>query len=990
MIRQSFRLLCLVLAIQLALGIGKYKVYHPHLDVESFFQAAEVQTQECYWRNVSYSECYPTTQLICNQEPCIETNLETGTCIAEGVQIVSQVNTHSGSECSCMGCDGENIIEQPCLADLPCTCMFLGFAVPCSQIETPTPQEPPTPCPLGQWSDWGGCYVGPDPCKCDRSTGVAQTGLSWRKRVQVPDGTCLEDGSYQSESKTAVANCPPQHCVQTAFTDKAPCPTCWNRTASPFASPTVVQSSIVSAWPLFGGRACEGTCTRTTPTGNTGTCQKVRPCQIPACPRNCEVGPWTQWCDCDKTCYDTENPCDSCVGRHSRTRVVTVQAADGGAGCPYLYEVENCNENPCPVDCLETTWEPWTPCNAECGGGQRTRRRTVLKYAKYNGRECGALFETEVCGTDECPVSCQVGPWTDFEPLNCPACLPEGQSVVRRKTREVTVPQDGGAECPPTEYTEPCASPYCPIDCVVTDWTDWSPCSASCGGGTQERRRVVQNYARYGGHCDYELFESKPCGTDDCAIDCVYTWGPWQDKDTGKFCSKACGGGVQHRTLQILVHPNALGRPCPPSPEEQPCNTHCCRVDCEVGPYDLTEEQCKNEACPSDGCGLRICTRSREVTRAATCGGSTCPVLYDYVWCKKEECTAPCIWGEWSSWEPPCPPCSDVGTPQVRKKFLLQGDHEHCGATQEEHRTCSAYPCPIDCVVSDWTGGGELDACSVTCGVGYKHKQRHVITADQWNGAPCPYLDEYVTCIKDPCKLPCLLSDWSAWGPCDQTCTPVVDGVAQVGHQTRTRVVLIEGEECASEPLSETRECNDRCCPVHCQVGEWGAFPTCGLIGGVQHCGLNTIKRTRAVTVLPDCEGRPCPDLEEDQFCDAGPCPHPCEFTPWSTWGPWSATCGPAHRVRKRILLNSSQGDTRICPPVIDTQTKPDPQPCPVDCQFHYGPWGPCNEQGYRRRPVLIDVLAAGGGKKCPDCKIERDDCTPPVLEHECWLEECD
>jgi hypothetical protein len=34
--------------------------------------------------------------------------------------------------------------------------------------------------------------------------------------------------------------------------------------------------------------------------------------------------------------------------------------------------------------------------------------------------------------------------------------------------------------------------------------------------------------------------------------------------------------------------------------------------------------------------------------------------------------------------------------------------------------------------------------------------------------------------------------------------------------------------------------------------------------------------------------------------------------------------------------------------------------------------------------------LAAGGGKKCPDCKIERDDCTPPVLEHECWLEECD
>jgi hypothetical protein len=61
-----------------------------------------------------------------------------------------------------------------------------------------------------------------------------------------------------------------------------------------------------------------------------------------------------------------------------------------------------------------------------------------------------------------------------------------------------------------------------------------------------------------------------------------------------------------------------------------------------------------------------------------------------------------------------------------------------------------------------------------------------------------------------------------------------------------------------------------------------------------------------------------------------------------------------------------------------------------VDCQFHYDPWGPCNEQGYRRRNVVIDTPALGGGKKCPKCRVERDDCTPPVQEHECWLEECD
>ena len=91
----------------------------------------------------------------------------------------------------------------------------------------------------------------------------------------------------------------------------------------------------------------------------------------------------------------------------------------------------------------------------------------------------------------------------------------------------------------------------CPMDCVVSKWTNLNTCSASCGGGTVTQVRSILSPAMYGGAaCPAKLQRVAECNIDMCPVDCKVS--EWRDEGE---CSATCGGGTLNRTRSIEVAP---------------------------------------------------------------------------------------------------------------------------------------------------------------------------------------------------------------------------------------------------------------------------------------------------------------------------------------------------------------------------------------------------------------------------------------------------
>ena len=60
------------------------------------------------------------------------------------------------------------------------------------------------------------------------------------------------------------------------------------------------------------------------------------------------------------------------------------------------------------VDGGFSDWDDWTPCTAECGGGDQTRsRRCDSPAPQFGGLDCGGDFtECQRCNLDPCPSTC--------------------------------------------------------------------------------------------------------------------------------------------------------------------------------------------------------------------------------------------------------------------------------------------------------------------------------------------------------------------------------------------------------------------------------------------------------------------------------------------------------------------------------------------------------------------------------------------------------
>jgi len=164
---------------------------------------------------------------------------------------------------------------------------------------------------------------------------------------------------------------------------------------------------------------------------------------------------------------------------------------------------------------------------------------------------------------------------SDWQPRECSVSCGGGIQVLERSV--LTPPSNGGVQCLPLIMKQKCNEQLCPVDCVMSEWSGFSSCSAECGGGVAERVRNVKVHPRYEGMPCGEQTETVACNMQACDSDCALgEWSEWS------HCSKQCNAG--HRVQRKHVVEAAHGRgKCPAfnaaeRMRRQPCNTEPCPV----------------------------------------------------------------------------------------------------------------------------------------------------------------------------------------------------------------------------------------------------------------------------------------------------------------------------------------------------------------------------------------------------------------------------
>lgn len=236
-------------------------------------------------------------------------------------------------------------------------------------------------------------------------------------------------------------------------------------------------------------------------------------------------------------------------------------------------------------------------------------------------------------------------------------------------------------------YSGPCPAAY---------WTysDWSACSATCGGGVATRQATCTSSD--GSQCtDPQEPTSTPCNTAACHS---YSWlvSQWGD------CNAQCGGGNRTRTVQCV---DSQGAPADDSmctaqkfSTTEPCNIQACDF-CADNPC-LGRGQCLNGACQ--------CSNGYS--------GDKCEI--------PPGCSSGIIDANLQ--------CCDSGLVNVRGECCPQGsrvdaDGECCDKTIDVCGQCGGNGLFIDmqgtcCTVADANGvcchSGMVDECGVCDGVG--------------------------------------------------------------------------------------------------------------------------------------------------------------------------------------------------------------------------------------------------------------------------------
>ncbi|BFZ22563.1 hypothetical protein BsWGS_25602 [Bradybaena similaris] len=677
---------------------------------------------------------------------------------------------------------------------------------------------------------------------------------------------------------------------------------------------------------------------------------------------------------------------------------------------------------PCPEDCVLSEWGQWNlcpdPCLVQAGvGSVRSRQRQILAYhgPGRNSRPCP--FPSDLRQTQQCPVlyDCLTYQWEASSWGQCRLemssprvyCGPGSQirTVECYTSTGIRTADDKCEESAKPKSTQPCVV-ECPIDCHVTEWSQWSDCGVKCLPvqarqiyPTQVRHRFLLQYPQNGGlTCPSDLRDEQSCfGLPVCQS---YYWRvtDWSDCVLPPVVP-LCGHGLRARNItcyhaddqstkvvSVIMCLEKLGS-MPELTEvcHVPCETECqfsswspwtmCGPGCEKSRFryrrllegSKNNSECRNtELHPRDQHEECFCDQLKS---SVTGGWSDCIIQsHDGEDTRFASMSLTSINTRYRRANESG--VSGIG-PQVYcgigKRYMVlscQPGTKVAGAflcTGEEHQqeNCTV-PCPVDCQTTLWSPWSE---CSSSCGAGLQQRERRVMVLPEHGGRKCPsmYGQNKETQSK-VCSVECNYHIWRIedWGQC------IPSGARACGEGTHNRTVRCvsvsgEGSEmtvdetfCSYDDLPQAVKPCSLPCPGDCVMSEWSDWTLCR-----QPCSGKQIQsRTRHVLRSPgtgEASSVTCSIKREERPCERWKncIEYSWELSDWTSClvNGGESDCGVGHKERYAFCRNENNlvvepyKCEQLFGPVSEPMVVSCEIPCDIDCLLSdWSDWSPCSK----------------------------------------------
>ena len=672
------------------------------------------------------------------------------------------------------------------------------------------------------------------------------------------------------------------------------------------------------------------------------------------------------------------------------SQTVELEKCNSHIAEPRPSQLESC-EVSCPRDCVVGSWSDWSLCSETCSQSNIINRtREVIFPPLGSGRQCLYLVEFKCCPT----VSCIRWVTEGFSP-----CIIQGASCGEgSQSRSIFCRDEQGSNLDFESCPDPmpvrsrsCYIP-CRNECVISEWSDWSTCSATCAGniGTQTRTR---RFLAAGLSCRYgnaNLTETHNCTTNVPCNNPVYhiqvgSWGACHRPivNSSSSSTPVCGGvGVQNRTAACLKDNTVItSGECPI--EFQAVETRICNLSCAAD--CIFSEWMAYSSC-SATCGTGHRTRSRlllqfsDTTRNSNCGVGRNGLQIETQACNLPTCPPTSSLADYSWHTEPWSPCyvlptklsqhsssSSCGYGYQNRSTSCRSRNNQVVAEQfcinsskpSSYRTC-VIPCADHCIVSDWSEFG-------SCQNGNVSRTREIVAFSGSTdlGRNCPELASIATTEAVSCsQVDNREYVWVSYSYSECIIESSSNEICGSGLQYRRIACVavddnsplpVSEEYCPPPPPSNTRPCATTC-QIDCQLSEWSQWSDCSAT-----CGQGYKTRTRTVRRPQQPRGRLCGPLYETTICSSPSCKF-AEYRP-SPFGlcemlNTSAICGPGTQQREPICVVNgvTQSDNTSCAhsEVSFHTQKPCNFPCPGVCVLGaWEPWSTCTGTQRRTRPKL-------------------------------------